>query len=94
MLPGTGSIEVDDDIVLEGSNPFTGVRIKYPDGTSLEREVFTPTCSDSLALIELYPIDKRDEPIDVEANINSYSLTSDVAIIAMTKATLVNRTVS
>ena len=66
------TFEVDDDIVLDGSNAETGVRVNHPNGT-LDCEVFMPPPGKE-HWIEIYPLDGKDQPILVDYEVGSLSI--------------------
>ncbi len=80
-LPGMENIEVvditeiDESIVLDGSNAETGVRVNLQGGV-LECEIFLPTLPEE-RWIEIYPLDGRDEPIMVNYEIGPRSILED-----------------
>ncbi len=77
QLPGF-TVEVDDSIVLEGSEAYTGVRVKDAPQV-MEYEIFYQA-SRRGEFFELYPLNGQDEPF--EFRIDGHFIGSDEQAIA------------
>lgn len=79
QVPVVQLVEVDDHIVLDGSNASTGVIVRRPTG-AVECEIFTPdTEGKDSNWIEVYPLDGMDQPFYVH-----YELSNQMSIHAPT----------
>ncbi len=89
-LPGFDNIEVvnllelDDDIVLDGSLAYTGIKRRTPFDV-LDCEIFFPEGFGE-EWLEVYPLDGKNQPILVDYEIGNLNIADEAVLLGVVKS--------